>query len=540
MRIPTKTLRWLCPLLVLFLAPVVPAQRPDNIAFGCGDVRTEIIEHPPLLFESIAAPDAIREWQSRPVLTFAGFNIAEYGFREVRFYRWHVLVPGRDPTWRDYSQRLDLAIEVIASGGSQWFHLIETQDYPLGLLYIQPGTGDAETGDVPKEPESNPESTTDARDEMGRWLTIKLASPNASLPIFLLDYSYNDSGANAGGTIRNEILLAFQKGSPRIAKAAQCILWEGGGVCGAPDTALAFRDKLNCSWDAAANDFRCALISAYGGTFSQLVAQHDFYLLSEKTAKPAPDVVPDLVVLAQQSHGNSKLPSSRQNVDGLGPTTLLAHYNNLLPASEVFVFANAAAGTKIASHFTVLTFRADDKPMVQSIAKWDISGEETDEVDPPADFTPTGVDHQYRIHMLETRPGFRAIEVTLTSGPVRVVYWIGLEAVQGTLVANTVRLASTGTSYGSCNQWLADGTASLIQRTPGLAEATVHVQSQESPMVADNEPQACSWAGMLHWKRAAGFRVRKLRDLCDSPTQIVTISEDGVVTSKDAPKNTFQ
>jgi hypothetical protein len=52
------------------------------------------------------------------------------------------------------------------------------------------------------------------------------------------------------------------------------------------------------------------------------------------------------------------------------------------------------------------------------------------------------------------------------------VYWIGLEAVQGTVVANAVRLASTGTTYSHCNQWLADGTASLIQRKPGVAEAT--------------------------------------------------------------------
>jgi hypothetical protein len=36
------------------------------------------------------------------------------------------------------------------------------------------------------------------------------------------------------------------------------------------------------------------------------------------------------------------------------------------------------------------------------------------------------------------------------------VYWIGLEAVHGTVVANAVRLASTGTTYSHCNQWLAE------------------------------------------------------------------------------------
>jgi hypothetical protein len=94
------------------------------------------------------------------------------------------------------------------------------------------------------------------------------------------------------------------------------------------------------------------------------------------------------------------------------------------------------------------------------------------------------------------------------------VYWIGLEAVQGTVVANAVRLASTGTTYSHCNQWLADGTASLIQRKPGVAEATVHVQAQESPDIAENEPQACPLRlASSGAPRPKGFRVRKLRDL---------------------------
>ena len=83
------------------------------------------------------------------------------------------------------------------------------------------------------------------------------------------------------------------------------------------------------------------------------------------------------------------------------------------------------------------------------------------------------------------------------------VYWIGLEAVQGTVVANAVRLASTGTTYSHCNQWLADGTASLIQRKPGVAEATVHVQAQESPDIAENVHSE-----RVHWEVfGAGFEL---------------------------------
>lgn len=546
MRTSRKALRWLCQVFVLFVPLATPAQRPDNVAFGCGDVRTEFIEQPPLLFESMPVPDAIREWQSRPVLAFTGFDVAQYGFSEVRFYRWHVPQPGRERNNQDSTQRLDLAIQLTTPEGAQWFHLVESKEYhPEEFLLFQPDAVRIETGDIGDESQANPKSGTDQRDEMTRWLIIKPATPSPSIPYFLLDYAYSDIGANAGGTIRNKLLLDFQGSLPRVVRAAQCIDWEGGGACGAPDTAFAFRDKLNCSWDAAAKDFRCTLVSTYGEKFSMLTAQRNFYLLSSKTAKPSPDVVTDLAVLAQRSRGDLKLPSPPQNVYGLGPATFIAHYTDLIPGSQEFLVASAAAGTKIASHFSLLTLTADGKSSVQSIEKWDISGEQTDEAAPPADFTPIEVDHQYGVHLLETRPGFRAIEVTLTStqgdtGQVRVVYWIGLEAVKGTLVTNAVRLASTSTSYGGCGQWLADGSASLIQRKPGLAEATVHVQSQEPPMVAENEPQACPWAGVLHWKPAAGFRVRKLRDLCGSPIQIVMISGEGAVTSKDASKEASQ
>jgi hypothetical protein len=44
------------------------------------------------------------------------------------------------------------------------------------------------------------------------------------------------------------------------------------------------------------------------------------------------------------------------------------------------------------------------------------------------------------------------------------VYWIGLEAVQGTVVANAVRLASTGTT--SCGQKTRRGPSPLKKQIP--------------------------------------------------------------------------
>ena len=540
-------------LALIFLAPLaLPAQMQESIAFGCGEQRTDFNEHPPLAFEPLTAPEAIREWQSRPVLTFKGFAAAKYGFSEVRFYRWHVPVPGREDNEQSFnhnsSQRLDLAVQTTTAQGPRWFHLVAPKEVSGDeLLYFQPDPGDASSAEPPPEdteaakvPAANPQ------DEMEAWLTLKLASPNAALPLFLLDFAYNDSGANAAGTIRNELLVDFEKGIPRVARTARCILWEGGGACGAPDNGNAVYDQLTCTWDPAAEDFHCVMVSAYGGTFAPLTAQRDFYLLApDKVAKPAwygPNVAPDLGALAIRLRGNAKPLAEPQMVAGVGPAALVAQYSDLLADAEVFVFASPAAGDRIASRFTMVTLPAHGNPVVQTIPKWDISGEKTDEADAPAGYTPIRANHKVRAHPLESRPGFRAAEVVLASQPagsgpsIHVVYWVGMELVNGSLLTNSVRLASEGTSYGGCGQDLEDGTVTSIQRKPGSAEAAIRVQAQAAPMVAENEPQACPWNGLVHWKPGSGFRVRKTGELCNAPARNVSITDEGAVTSKPRPK----
>jgi hypothetical protein len=551
MNVSRKASRCLCPLIALFLPLFAAAQESGKVVFGCGEEPADFTTRPPLAFEPIAAPDGVSEWYTRPVLVFTGFKAAEQGFTEIRFYRWHVPEPSRTGGWgRDSTERLEFALQLTTPQGPQWFHLrsdhgVEAESF----LYIQPDPGDIASGDAQEESDSIVQDSAETHDEMTSWLVIRQVSVDSSLPIFLLDYAYNDSGANTSGTIRNKLLLNFEKGVPRISRAVQCIDWEGGGACGALDNAAAVAGILNCPWDPAADDFRCSLVSAYGGTYSPMRAQRDFYLLSDKVVASPPDVVPNLVALTERTRGvaSSKLPAAPVVVNGVGPTTLLAHYTDLLPSSEAFLFASPAAGNKIASHFSLVTIAPNGKSQIETILKWDISAEEPDEAAAPQGFTPMNVNYQYRVNALEGHTGFRALAVILTSpqpgvdsNTARVVYWIGLEVVQGALVTNAVRLASNATSYGGCNQWLADGSASLIQRKPGLAEATVRVQGQEVPMVAEDQPQACPWVGVLHWKAASGFRVRKLKDLCDSPAQLVSISEEGAVSSKAVTKNAPQ
>jgi hypothetical protein len=231
-----------------------------------------------------------------------------------------------------------------------------------------------------------------------------------------------------------------------------------------------------------------------------------------------------------------------------------------MPDSEIFVFASAGPGDMMNAHLSVVTLHGNDKPVIQSIPKWGIAGEQTDEfkrvfgkeevvpltandLEDLSPYVPLAHD-AYRTHILEQRPGFSAFDVIVTApqndqNNPRIVYWVGLEAVSGKLIANAVRLAGNSSVYGGCGHEFLEATASLIRKKTGSAEATVRVQGQFQSEYSDPYPTEgpnCVWSGVLHWKMGAGFRVRKLGDNCKAPHQEIKISNDGEISVQARPK----
>ena len=245
-------------------------------------------------------------------------------------------------------------------------------------------------------------------------------------------------------------------------------------------------------------------------------------------------------------------------VFGLGPTTMLEHFKDLLPQADVFVFASPGAGEMWNAHLSLVTIDAEGKFDMQAIPKWGIAGEVTDEYKTNGfkdivpikagdlccdnDFVPIGAGDEYRTHLLEQRPGFRAFDAILTVGseksnPVHVVYWIGLEAVYGKIVANAVRLAGESWMYTGCGQEYREGTARFIRRKAGVAEATVGVQGPYNPESSTafppdypTEDSNCVGTDFLHWKTRAGFRVHRVGKDCKAPHEDIKISDDGILT----------
>jgi hypothetical protein len=550
MGIHSATLRRLLAFTFFLISSPCFAQTDAVGQFSCGDRQGASLSDADVKFVELTAPDAIKQWKSRPVLVRDDFDAAKYGFTRAEFYRWHLPVPGREGYGQgatgDSTDRLALAVHVVSPRGGRWFELTSPADPNSGLLYIQERIDGDSSGNSSDTPQ--PEGAASKQDEMQSWLTLRAATPDAKLPLFNLSFCHKESGVYSATSFEDQLLLDLRSGSPRIVKALSCSEFEPiGGACSAQDQGWEGHDTLDCHWDAASNDFRCTMTSPYGGPHAVRSAQGDFYLLSDKPAKPViehAEFEPDLGHLAMRLRNYSPIPISGIFVPGLGPVTLLQRFNDLLPDAEVFVFASPGAGDVWNSHLSLVTVSSAGKIDVQSISKWSISGEETDETETPKEFVPISAKDSYQTHILEQRPGYRAFDAALTANPGtgqpqldHVLYWIGLEMVDGKLVASAVRVATDGYVYGGCGAEYREGTAISIRKKPGVAEATLRVQGQfeyeyTNPYPTDGPN--CVWTCVLHWKPGAGFRARKLAEDCKAAHQDVTISEDGAVTGKDA------
>jgi hypothetical protein len=530
---------------------------------GCRQEQRASVDHPNLQFVVVAAPDAIKQWKTRPVVAFDGFDAVKYGFTRAEFYRWYVPVPGREDFDGTTSSkdRLALAIRVVNSGGERWFELTARQKETEDQLYIQPL--DANDASENREDTGERSGSGPKPDEMAGWINIQLATPDAGLPLFILKYQHSDLEVYSASSLENKLLVDLRTSTPQTVNSVSCRSFESiGGACSGRDEAYEASDTLQCQWDAKASDFRCTMTTPYGSPYAQRRAQEDFYLLSNKPGSPtsaSAEEVQSLRDLAFLIRNNNTNQTEGVPLSDLGSTAMLAHFKDLLPHADVFVFASPGAGEMWNAHLSLVTIDADGKFDVQAIPKWGIAGEETDEYKTNEHkdivpikagdlccndkFVPIGAGDAYRTHVLEQRPGFRAFDAILTAGseksnPVHVVYWVGLEVADGKLVANAVRLAGESWMYGGCGQEYTEGTARFIRRKAGVAEATIGVQGPFNPESSTafppdypTEGPNCVWTDFLHWKAGAGFRVRKVGEDCKALHENIKISDDGSLTA---------
>jgi len=545
-------------LMCCLMPATVAAQQPADGRFGCFDseyASPNVHMRPNLKFVPIAESAVIQKWKTRPVRSFRVSADSQLGWKQIDFHLGHEKLPPEPPPFSHATyERLSIALHLTGPAGEQWLELMQpatTKNTDQeGILFVSSRLdSQEEPAEVEDTTEQAPaESPADPNSDIAKWGFVQFAAPEGDLPLFIVRYFEYSESNSADNRTNKELLIDLRGSTPEVLAADECIITEATrGNCWARAEMYADRERFACSWDSSAADFHCNSRYGYGDSYSYRIVQRDFYLITDKPANPAwaANSPPDLVTWAHNLHRSTSVPIMSAMIPRLGPTTFLARYADLVPEADVLLFASPEEGAHLNARFSVVIIPVHAEPSVQTVEKWDIGGEKSEqqimpEPSPgPREFsTPVDDGDKYKLRGLEDRPAFHALQATMAwearrhfekSGVAHVVYWIGLEWAGGKLVANGVRLASEGETMRGCLDFEDDATSSALRIKPLTAEATVRVQPRTQAELEEGQPVACQWDGVLHWKAGAGFRVRKLSEDCKASPKVISISEDGTI-----------
>ena len=518
----------------LLAQEVAPSASPGT--FGCGapnePVRTDFYEKPAAHFKLVPPPAGRETWMHRK---FDGVYERKYGLSTAYFFLNPVTTTGYNGNWGDEPSKItgmELYVHVTNAivRREKWYLLEEgTDDHEQGLLFVQPSRNEIE-----QDPPQSDEQQTSVRDPLDDWVSLALATTDPGLPLFTLVDQYNDHGANAGGTIGNNLLIDIRSGEPALRAAAQCINWEGGGACTAPDTAAVHYGHTHCTWQEDELDFLCTATGPWGGSHNPVSAKREFFLLRKKAPAGliwAPAALPSLESFVSEFRSKTK---GRALVRGVGYVDLIWKSDSLLPGKQFLLLASPGAGDKDNARFTSATVSRDGDVSLATVPKWSIGGEESDDAIAPEGFTPSDGNIIVTATEFAQSTGahlLKAVDVRTTGGTsIHVMYLIGMQVKDGKLLTNAVRLASEGTVYQQCGFEAADATALNFHWMTEENTATIRVQPQEASTV-EGGTESCPWEGKLRWVDGVGFRVHKIRDLCGLPRDVV-IDDWGEITTK--------
>ena len=519
----------------LLAQEVAPSASPGT--FGCGapnePVRTDFYEKPAAHFKLVPPPAGRETWMHRK---FDGFNERKYGLSTADFFLNPVTTTGYNGNWGDEPSKItgmELYVHITNAivRREKWYLLEEgTDDHEQGLLFVQPNRNEIE-----QDPPQSDEQQTAVRDPLDDWVSLALATTDPGLPLFTLVDQYNDHGANAGGTIGNNLLIDIRSGEPTLRAAAQCINWEGGGACTAPDTAGVHYGHTHCTWQEDELDFLCTATGPWGGSYNPVSAKREFFLLRKKAPAGliwAPAALPSLESFVSEFRSKTK---GRALVRGVGYVDLIWKSDSLLPGKQFLLLASPGAGDEDNARFTSATVSRDGDISLATVPKWSIGGEESDDGIAPERFTPSDGNIIVTATEFAQSTGahlLKAVDVRTTGGTsIHVMYLIGMQVKDGKLLTNAVRLASEGTVYQHCGFEAADATALNFHWMAEENTATIRVQPQEAS-TGEGETESCPWEGQLRWVDGVGFRVRKIRDLCGLAPRDVVIDDWGEITTK--------
>ncbi|MEO8367978.1 MAG: hypothetical protein ABI806_02105 [Candidatus Solibacter sp.] len=475
--------------------------------------------NPPVHFEIEQDPARAASIRKLPSKSIAGFAAS----RRVRQVTFHAEVKAAESSTE--SGRAEIWADVVSVAGARTlYHLSPVNQNPDDH---EPGFG----LDVEKD-----------RDISA--LDVFAATPDKTLPLLVMQLKSHSMGANSGANVTTRHLFDFRTGPPKSRAALDCVEYQAGGACNAYDSLYSQQTDVDCQWIAERNDFLCThtrrAVRLWGDTAWTEVS----YLISGDMRWPA-EVEPD---------SPRTLP---EWVDSLAGGSPVGGHTVLPIHGDTHVLWQGHQGTLLASrgetshHWPKFTL-IHGHP--QSASELPVRTLEPGQDKPSNDEEPlrgiapgilAGSPMTFTVKELGGPGGVQFLQVLLTQGDHRSLFWIGIEESHR---AEALWIATDAAEYDVCREAHVAASATKAQWLGGSRTlATLDVEPRrflssegEGYLMKNGEQGSnqCPQDVRLSWTSETGWQIAGQARACNGETvtiRAIAISATGEITANPAP-----
>jgi hypothetical protein len=383
-------------------------------------------------------------------------------------------------------------------------------------------------------------------DDLGFFLPEKsdrvvvVPAVNDALPLLRVTRLSSSSGMNTDYRYEDHVLLDFRKTPPRVRAELHCEAAEGGGACGAPDRGWSARNAVGCTWRPARTDFLCEVASEVPYPWVKRHFRSRFQLLSGEevpgeTSGDGPRNLREFAESVERDAGRSgwpaRLPGTFHHIARIAPNSPGQRILHVFAApleTNVFdqrFFVVAIGGPyaetrEIRASQTFLRGPDDTSALESGESKADEEAED-------GTWQELDVKRTYGVRtILDRRPDLLVLQVVVSEGSSRGLFWIGLEEREGGApVADVLRLATDAAEYVQCNRFRHAASVVEIATRDSPFQATFRVQpvwsdgnvreTESSPPTYP--PSLCLEPWTLTWTKGRGFSLVRTASECEAP-----------------------
>lgn len=458
-------------------------------------IHARIERQPALELVRISAAEAGKLREPAKAFDFGAFDA--YGFSRVVVHAGDLLV-------NDDLERFVVLLETRGARGHEWWELREPYSE---LLYD--------------------DTYTDRRHVRPRLPDVALVSQ--AFPLIRIGIRQEYRGMQSSGEIDYTLLIDLRRAPFRMLVVRCANEWVGGR-CGGHDSYHSARQSLWCRWSESRGDFRCESNEWMNTGWVSRAASRSFWLLADETIPPSRF---DAVTYAS---GRGFAAAAARDRNALKRRALIDRIGVVRPIFEVsrgtILFAAPARDAAMMVRFFALRL---DPPRWREIHTVRLADAGYAAVRDRRDWRETLSDeytpgdrwlHYDAEELLPSMPGRRLVEVVVTEGDARAIFWVVFDRGE----TGAIRVATTEAEYRECGTlvrppsaiWLGvpdEGLPAFVQALPSHEE---HLEVN-----AELPRRVCWSSGTIDFRRGKGWIVAMREAPCTDPSRKALVASIG-------------